>query len=279
MGKPDEIAPAEVYDRYFVPALFQQWSRIILPAARISTGNHILDIACGTGVLACAAALEVGEDGWAVGLDCNPEMLEIARQKPVNVHWREGHAESLPFENNSFDAVVSQFGFMFFDDKIAAIQEMQRVLKPQGKMVVAVCDALDHSPGYAVLTELLYRLFGNAVADAFRAPFSCGDKDYLYALCAEAGLRTPEIARYDGEVKFDSISALVSTERACAWTLGGCLTDEQFDTLLTAATESLAPFTDRSGRICFSMPALLIQSDKQTCITGSGYLSSGRNRQ
>ena len=252
------LSPAEVYDEHFVPALFRQWGEIVADIAAIRSGERVLDVACGTGVLACAAADRVGSDGSVVGLDPNEEMLGVARRKSTQIEWRSGVAESLPFPDQSFDAVVSQFGFMFFEDQPGALREMMRVLRPGGRLAVAVCDALDHSPGYAVLAELLHRLFGSSVAEAFRAPFACGDRGLLRALAEQAGIPAAVITRHDGTVRFASIEALVSTERACVWTLGGLLDDAQFDKLLREAEESLRPFEAADGSIAFVMPALVI---------------------
>ena len=137
-----------------------------------------------------------------------------------------------------------------------------RVLRPGGSMAVAVCDAIDHSPGYAVLTELLNRLFGNSVAESFRAPFKLGSPNLLNQFCRKARLNNATVVRREGKVKFSSIKALVSTERACAWTLGGVLTNSQFDELLESAEESLKPFVQKDKQICFDMPALIIQARK-----------------
>jgi SAM-dependent methyltransferase len=186
----------------------------------------------------------------------------VAQRKSTTIEWRHGRAETLPFPEESFDAVVSQFGLMFFEDRHAALREMMRVLRPGGRMAVAVCGALDHSPGYAVLTELLHRLFGEPVANAFRAPFVLGDAHQLRALCHEAGLPAAEVTRRDGAVRFASVESLISTERACAWTLGGLLDDAQFDRLLQEAHESFAPFTGGDGQVAFIMPALIIAATK-----------------
>lgn len=255
-------SPADVYDERFVPALFQQWGDTVSEIASIAQGQRVLDVACGTGALALAAAKRVGANGSVVGLDLNEEMLAVARRKHARVDWKNGRAESLPFENASFDRVVSQFGFMFFDDHLAALREMLRVLRPGGRLVVAVCDALDHSPGYAVFAELLHRLFGNQVADAFRMPFVLGDREQLLALCRDADIAHATVERHDGSVRFDSIVSLVSTERACAWTLGGVLDNLQFERLLSAAEESLRPFAAPDGKIDFLMPTLVIVADK-----------------
>lgn len=257
------LSPAEVYDEYFVPALFQQWGETVAEIAAIQSGQRVLDVACGTGVLACAAANRAGPDGSIVGLDPNDEMLRVARRKGTEIEWRSGVAESLPFPDQSFDAVVSQFGFMFFEDRPGALREMMRVLKPGGRLAVAVCDALDHSPGYAVLAELLHRLFGASVAEAFRAPFVCGDRDLLRAYAEQGGIPAAMVTRRDGTVRFDSIEALVATERACAWTLGGLLDERQFDKLLREAEESLQPFEAADGSIAFVMPALIITATRE----------------
>lgn len=261
MSVSPPTTPAQVYDSRFVPALFAAWGARICELAKVEPGHSVLDVACGTGALTTAAAARVGDSGRVVGLDINPEMLDVARGKAIPATWHEGPAENLPFSDGEFDRVVSQFGFMFFEDHAGALREMNRVVEPSGRLVVAVCDGIDHSPGYAVLTELLHRLFGAQVAEAFRAPFSLGDRDRLRGIARAASVQA-EIARVEGVVCFESIEDLVATERACAWTLGGLLDDEQFGHLREAAEESLAPFVGPDGRVSFGMPALCLVVDK-----------------
>lgn len=256
--------PAEVYDEFFVPALFGQWGERVAAEAGIGPGQHVLDVACGTGALARAAAERVGPSGSVVGLDPNPDMLAVARRQRPAIEWRDGRAESLPFPDERFDAVVSQFGFMFFEDKPEALREMMRVLRPDGRLAVAVCDTLDHSPGYHALAALLQRLFGREVADAFRAPFSLGDPDQLLALADEAGIEGAKVKQRDGTVRFASIDDMVSTERACVYTLGGLLNDAQFEVLLREAQQALRPFTDEEEKVVFSMPALILTTVKRS---------------
>jgi SAM-dependent methyltransferase len=254
--------PADVYEELFVPALFQQWGPIVGDAAQIMLGDKVLDVACGTGVLACAAADRVGPRGAVAGLDANTDMLSVARRKNSRIEWREGKAEALPYPDESFDAVVSQFGLMFFDDRQAALREMMRVLRPKGRLAVAVCDRLDHSPGYAALADLLQRLFGERIADAFRAPFVLGDPEQLLAICILAGITDAKVAQHTGRVRFESINSLIATERACVWTLGGMLTDGQFAELLKEAEQALKPFAATDGTIVFDLPALIVTCSK-----------------
>ena len=263
MNMQTSASPARVYDQHFVPALFQYWGDYLANTANIKSGQQVLDVACGTGVLACAVAERIGEKGEVVGLDLSNDMLDVARRKNTSIVWRDGQAESLPFGNNSFDHVMSQFGFMFFSDQRTALREMMRVLRPGGHLTVAVCDAIDHSPGYAVLAELLQRLFGIEVADAFRAPFASGNQQALLSLCLRAGITHARVERHDVPVTFPSIQSLVSTERACAWTLGGLLDEAQFDQLYQESEEAFQPFLTPQGEVAFNMPALVINATKQ----------------
>jgi ubiquinone/menaquinone biosynthesis C-methylase UbiE len=263
MATIDDVrSPAEVYDARFVPALFAQWGPVVAAAAEVRKGDRVLDVACGTGAATLVAAEVAGKSGSVVGLDANPEMLAVARRKPTNIEWLEGRAEALPLPDGSFDAVVSQFGFMFFDDKPAALREMMRVLRPGGRLAVAVCDAVETSPGYGAFAQLLDRLFGKEVGDAFRAPFALGDSGKLAEICRAAGIADAEITQHHAMVRFKSIEAMVSTERACVWTLGGVLNDEQFARLLEESETALRPFVTDGNVIEFDMPSLIITARK-----------------
>jgi ubiquinone/menaquinone biosynthesis C-methylase UbiE len=133
----------EVYEEFFLPALIQQWASRVTDAAGIQSGERVLDVACGTGVLARSVAERVGSNGAVLGIDKNEGMLAVARRRAPAIEWKQGRAEALPLNSESFDAVVSQFGLMFFDDRRTALREMIRVLRPGGRMAVAVWGSLD----------------------------------------------------------------------------------------------------------------------------------------
>ncbi len=259
---PQGRPPAEIYDEKFVPALFGPWGPVVAQAAGVAPGQKVLDVACGTGAATLAAAAIVGPGGQVTGLDANPEMLAVARRKGGGIGWQEGAAEALPFGDESFDAVISQFGFMFFADRTKALKEMMRVLRPGGRLAVAVCGALARSPGYRALAELLDRLFGQEVGDSFRAPFVLGDAEELGRIAAAAGLDGAAVEERRGAVRFESIAELVATERACVWTLGGLLDRAQFDLLLRESETVLRPFAGADGKVEFDMPALILTASK-----------------
>ncbi len=252
---------AEVYDEFFLPALFQEWPARVLEAADIESGQTILDVACGTGVLTLAASERVGPSGSVTGIDINDGMLAVAERKNPNIEWRQGRAESLPFSDQSFDVVISQFGLMFFENRRAAVEEMVRVLQPNGRLTIAVWDSLDNTPGYAAVTKLLKRLFGDDVADALRMPYILGDKKVLHSLFSGNGLVDVTITTYQGMAHFPSIESWMFTD-VKGWTLANILDDEMFDLLLREAKRELRPFVSDDGTVKFPTPAHIITAYK-----------------
>lgn len=252
---------AEVYDQFFLPALFREWPVRVLETAMVNPGDAVLDVACGTGVLALAAAESVGANGFTAGVDINDGMLSVARKKSSTIEWRNSRAESLPYPDRSFDAVISQFGLMFFEDKRAAIREMVRVLKPGGRLAVAVWDSLENTPGYAAVTALLERLFDDQTADALRAPFMLGDKEILGKLFSDTNLESVTITTYPGKARFHSLEDWMYTE-VKGWILSEQINDDQFALLLNEAREALQPFVVEDGSIAFSTPAHIVSGQR-----------------
>jgi ubiquinone/menaquinone biosynthesis C-methylase UbiE len=251
---------ADVYDEFFVPALFAAWAAPVAEAAGLAPGQDVLDVACGTGVLAREAARRVKPGGRVIGLDRNEGMLAVARRKAPEIEWRQGQAEALPFSGDRFDAVVSQFGLMFFEDRALALAEMWRVLKRGGRLAVAVWDALERSPGYAAMTALLQRLFGERVADALRAPFALGDPEALAALAAKAGIPA-QITTREGTARFPSMDAWVHTD-VKGWTLADLIDDGQYQQLRQEAPEALRHFVQPDGTVVFAAPAHILCATK-----------------
>jgi SAM-dependent methyltransferase len=251
---------ADVYDEFFVPALFAPWPVPVAEAAAIAPGHDVLDVACGTGVLAHEAALRVRPGGTVIGLDRNDGMLAVARRKAPEIEWRQGRAEALPFADGRFDAVVSQFGLMFFEDRVLALAEMWRVLKPGGRLALAVWDALERTPGYAAMTALLQRLFGERIADALRVPYALGDPEALAALAAQAGIPA-EVTTRKGTARFPSIDAWVHTD-VKGWTLADMIDDGQYRLLQQEAPGALAHFVQPGGTVVFDAPAHILCATK-----------------
>jgi len=258
-----EVAGAAAYEELHVPALFRQWAPRVAEAGRIAAGHRVLDVACGTGILAREALARVGDEGTVAGLDATPGMLVVAERLQPAVEWRLGLADALPWEADTFDVVVSQFGLMFFPDRAAAIREMARVLAPGGRMAVAVWESLDNSEAYPEAVDLLDRVAGQAAADALRAPFVLGNRTAVAALLKDAGLTAIEATTESGTARFPSIRTMVEADlRGWLPVMGVNLSEAQIETILGEAEQVLARYVGDDGRVTFAAPAHIVSGRK-----------------
>ncbi|ERN42924.1 methylase involved in ubiquinone/menaquinone biosynthesis [Rubidibacter lacunae KORDI 51-2] len=254
-----QIEAATGYEDLPVPALTQQWAERVLDAAQIRSGDRVLDVACGTGVLARSALERVGSSGSVSGIDPGLGMLQVAERLAPTVEWRQGSAESLAYANQSFDAVVSQFGLMFFADRHKALQEMLRVLTPGGRLAVAVWDLLENIPAYATEVALLNRLAGEDTANAVRAPFQLGARSDLEKLFGEAGVSSVAIATHKGTGHFPSVKIMVEADlRGWLPVMGIFLDEEQIQSILVEAETALDRYVTAKGSVEFDVSAHIV---------------------
>jgi SAM-dependent methyltransferase len=254
-----DLDTATGYQELLVPALMEEWAPRVAEVAGIQPGDRVLDVACGTGVLAREAASRVGPTGAVTGLDLSPEMLAVAARMSPGLRWQQGSAEALPFAEKSFDAVVSQFGLMFFPDPVAGLREMMRVLVPGGRLAVAVWGSLADTPAYAAEVALVERLAGREAGDALRAPFVFGDPKRMAELCAAAGIKGAQVAMRPGRGRFPSIRTMVEVDvRDWLQIVGVTLEEGLIEKILRESETALRPFLtiDESG-VGFDSPAVL----------------------
>jgi ubiquinone/menaquinone biosynthesis C-methylase UbiE len=204
----------EVYERELVPAVFGPWAPILIELAHPKPDDRVIDIACGTGIVARIAAARVGRGGAVVGVDLNPGMLNVARslkttEGAASVQWREASADRLPFPDGSFDIAYCQLGLQFFADRPAALREMRRVLSPGGALGLMVWCGIQESPGFEAFAEILERNVSPAAATIMRAPFGLSDANELSRLVAAAGFRDITIQQRVGAVEFASVERFV----------------------------------------------------------------------
>src|SRR5947208_16222203 len=162
---------AELYERYVARYVLGPWAPLLVDAAHVSGGERVLDVACGTGVVARIAAERVGPSGRVIGVDLNPGMIRVARSLPAPVgapiEWLERSAVDLLLPDASFDVVLCQQGLQFFPDKLVALREMRRVLVHGGRLALSVWN----STGLynTAVGEALARFVGDAAATKFCA--------------------------------------------------------------------------------------------------------------
>jgi SAM-dependent methyltransferase len=254
---------ATAYEEFLVPALFRQWAARVVDAAQLQPAQRVLDVACGTGILAREAMSRVAPDGSVSGVDPDPGMLSVAERHAPDINWHRGVAECLPFADQSFDAVVSQFGFMFFADRPKAVSEILRVLMPGGRLAVAVWDSLDNIPGYAAEVELVRRIAGDAAANALRAPFVLGDTRELAELFRTAGVADATVTTFPGEALFPSARFMVELDvRGWLPLVGVPLEEDQISRIVEEAEQALSPFVTTGNGIRCVMSAHIVTGTK-----------------
>lgn len=248
-------AAAEVYERCFVPALFGQWVGPMLDAVQPRAGDRLLDVGSGTGVVARSARERVRPGGSVVAVDPNAGMLAVARRLAPDLDIRPGTAERLPVGDNEVDCVTCQFALMFFADRAAAITETARVMRPGGRVAVATWAAVDESPGYAAMVDLLGDEIGDWAVAALRAPFCIGTADELGGIM-RATFPDVVVERRDGRACFRSLDEWLHTEIR-GWTLAERIDDDQYARLCRRAEGRLGRFVGADGRVSFAAPALI----------------------
>jgi SAM-dependent methyltransferase len=259
-ANPDQVAGARAYDALFVPSLIGVYAPIVADAAALSPGDRVLDVACGTGVVAREALRRVGSSGSVTGLDANAGMLAVAREHSAAITWREGFAEALPFPASTFDAVTCQFGLMFFRDRATAIAEMRCMLRPGGRLAVAVWASLDAIPTFAAEVTLFERVCGPAAAEALRAPFELGDRAALVPMFPDAAITT-----HTTTARFPNVRTLVEADlRGWLPIMGVHLGEPVIAETLDAADEALAPHVTREadGAVAFPTSAHVVRWTK-----------------
>lgn len=258
----DQVQAAMAYDELLVPALFEEWAPRVASAAGLHPGQSVLDVACGTGVLTQEVSTRVG-GSRIVGLDPHPGMLAIAGRQAPHVEWRLGRAEDLPFPDESFDRVVSQFGLMFFSDRQQAVREMLRVLVPTGRLAVAVWDELENTPAYAHVVTLLEQIAGRRAADALRAPFVLGDRTLLAELFEDAGATSVVITTHPGTARFPSVRTMVDADlRGWLPAMGVELPEDQIANILAEADRTLSSYVTPEGMVQFESSAHIVAGSR-----------------
>lgn len=245
-----EIQTAEDYEKFLVPALFEAWVPTMLNAADVGVGDRVLDVACGTGVVARGAVFRVGVDGRVVGLDATEAMLTVAEGIESRVKWRIGDAGDLPFEDGSFDAVICQSGLMFFSDQVTAVREMWRMLSPGGRLAVQVWASCDAQDAFADVVE---HHAGRVIADQYRMPWNLSDPDRLFALFRTAGLAEVDIRTEPGSAVYPSVEAFLAG--ATGILIGADLNTER---LALDTSQALDRYLTADGTLAFSEPGHIV---------------------
>jgi ubiquinone/menaquinone biosynthesis C-methylase UbiE len=202
----------EMYERYLVPAITSLWGTDLVNRAAPRSGERVLDLACGTGIVARLAAARVGV-GRVVGIDINAGMLAVARSLSMGaaslIEWQEGSALNLPFPDETFDLIFCQLGLQFFPDRPAALGEMRRVLAQCGRIALSVFSGIEHTPATNALADALDRHVGAGASRIKRSEHALSDAQELHELLTGARFRNVAIEIAIQTIRFSSVAEYV----------------------------------------------------------------------
>ncbi len=201
----------ERYETFLAP-IMAPFVEALLDAAHVGPGGAVLDVACGTGFAARAAAALVGPTGRVAGVDVNPGMLGVAAERSAAVlpaiELHEAQVDDLPFPEAVFDAVVCQQGLQFFPDLQAAVTEVARVTHEGGRVAATVWSPLEQSPYFEAQFRAIEEIIGPEASASFTAAFGCS-ADVVTAAFRAAGLREVEGREVVADIRLPSITEFV----------------------------------------------------------------------
>jgi ubiquinone/menaquinone biosynthesis C-methylase UbiE len=250
-----EGSGAEAYERYLASA-FSPWAQKLTELAEIREGDRVLDVACGTGIVARHAADRAGATGVVVGLDLNEDMLKVARwvsaAKKPPIEWREGNATDLPFSDETFDAICCEQAIQFFSDPAIALREMRRVMAPGARAAVSVCRPIEFCPPYVALAGLLDRYVSPQAGAMMRSPFSKWSLEELRGLFREAGFANAQVRIEVGSLRYPSCAEFLRREAASSPLAGpvSALREDVRNELVAKLEEALSDHVDDDGVVC-----------------------------
>jgi ubiquinone/menaquinone biosynthesis C-methylase UbiE len=232
----------------FALKIVEPWTDDLILSAGCRDGDRVLDVACGTGVVASRVNLVSRKFCYVTGIDINEGMLNAARGNP-QVEWRQGNAAELPFDADSFDVVLCQQGLQYFPDRAAAMNEMARVLAPGGRVALCVWGEMRRQPFFTAAIAAIGSFLGAEAQAAFDLAFSLNTAEELRQLARGAGFQNIRV-RFEHRTMRYPVPA-----RFVAGWIGGApiagrflaLPDERKEAFIADIVARVATYVDDDG--------------------------------
>ena len=200
----------EAYERYIVPAFSGIWAQDMVKRAELHKGDRILDLACGTGIVARHALKFLDNSCQVTGIDVNAAVLEKAREicspdsEPVT--WQHCDAMSLPFSDAEFEVVLCQQGLQYFSDRLLTLREIVRVLSDGGRALFSVWRPIEYFPFYTAVQSALDTYVSSKAAGMLASAFTLGNPEELRTLLEQAGFKRIVIRLIIKQMRYDPVA-------------------------------------------------------------------------
>jgi ubiquinone/menaquinone biosynthesis C-methylase UbiE len=256
------------YEKYLVPGFFKPWAEELVSLASPSKGSDILDVACGTGIVARTVLSTMKDSVRVIGLDLNGEMLslaaELSEDSGFEIEWKQGDANDLPFADERFDLLFCQQGMQFFPNPQQVLKEMHRVLRPEGSVAFNILRSIQFNPAYGILADELEKHAGVTAGAMMRSPFPDWDQRVIQQMIKSAGFTDISIQLDIISMRFPSPEEFLWREAASSPLAAEIesLDSETRRELVEGLNQSLEDYTDDRG-VVFPMETMMILADKQ----------------
>ncbi len=206
---------AELYDTYWVPSALDIFANGL--AGHVGAGDRVLDLACGTGLVAGYAAKRAGSEGEVIGYDPTPDLLEAARAKRfagAPIKWIDGSGEDMPFDDRTFDVVLCHQGLQYLTDREKTFAEVRRVMKSGAMFHAGVWSSAENQRAFGFVEDALAKHVGPEQKPVHA--WSFGGLPELKRLAEMAGFAIERLETLERPWRFDSIQQFVDVQIACA---------------------------------------------------------------
>lgn len=204
----------EAYDSGLVPLIFEDYARDIAGRVDVPEGGRVLELACGTGVVTRQLRSTLPASVALVSTDINPDMMKLAQrslEEVDGVAFAQQDATALDFDDASFDAVVCQFGVMFFPDKGRAYSEAARVLRPGGSFLFNVWSSFENNPLFGCAHDTVVSLFPEDTPQFLKIPFGYHDIEEITSAMTRAGFERTDVRVSPGTSRAPSARDVATT--------------------------------------------------------------------
>jgi ubiquinone/menaquinone biosynthesis C-methylase UbiE len=244
---------AERYEQILVPAILGPAARALVDWAGLQPGETVLDIGCGTGAATRVAAEQVGPTGRAIGLDVNAGMIDVAKSLPpvtgAAIEWSEHSAYHVPLDDQTVEVILCAQTLQFLNDRRSALAEMERVLKPSGRVAASLWCEMHENPYFHVLVEAIARHIGPETAAGLRAIFGLSQAEEIRGLLAAAGFNNVSMAVQQLDLALPPLSGFVPRHISATPMAAGysAAAPEVREAVVQEVAERLAQFTMETG--------------------------------